>query len=92
MEQIGVAISLDKLRSLSNEFATQINELTKEIYEISGQEFNIGSPKQLGEILFDKLALETTKKTSKAKSRSTSSDILEDLKAQDHKIAELVLN
>ncbi len=92
MEQIGVAISLDKLRSLSNEFATQINDLTTEIYEISGQEFNIGSPKQLGEILFDKLALETTKKTSKAKSRSTSSDILEDLKAQGHKIAELVLN
>ncbi|MBL6785608.1 MAG: DNA polymerase I [Rickettsiales bacterium] len=91
MEQNGISVSVDKLSALSNEFAREINDLTIKIYQIAGEEFNIASPKQLGEILFDKLALETKKKTAKAKNKSTSSDVLEDLKANGHEIASLIL-
>ncbi len=73
MEEEGVNVDVEVLDKISNETLDRINELTKLIYEISNVEFNINSPKQLAEILFDTLKLPANKK------RSTSVDVLEKL-------------
>jgi DNA polymerase I len=90
MELEGIAISDQKLQNLSYEFGKKLELLTKEIYNLAGEEFNIASPKQLSHILFEKLSLEGGKK-SKNGSFSTNSDILEELNLQGHIIAEKIL-
>ncbi|MEE8324302.1 MAG: DNA polymerase I [Candidatus Humimicrobiaceae bacterium] len=62
IEYIGVAIDLDYLKKLINEYEIKISELTKEIYKLSGEEFNINSSRQLSEILYNKLKLPAHKK------------------------------
>ncbi len=62
MEYIGVAIDLDYIKKLINEYEIEISELTKEIYKLSGEEFNINSSRQLSEILYKKLKLPALKK------------------------------
>src|SRR5205807_8144486 len=89
MEQAGVAIDPDLLRRLSNDFAQEMQRLEAEIHERAGGAFNIGSPKQLGEILFDKFKLEGGRRT-KTGAWSTDSDVLEELAAHGHAIARLV--
>ena len=91
MEYAGIAINAEILRRLSNEFASQIAELEKQIHSLAGKIFNIASPKQLGEVLFDHLKLEGGKK-SKTGAWSTSAAILEDMAAQDIIIAKTVLD
>ncbi len=78
MEYNGILVNQEKLQELDIEIKGKINILTTEIHELSGVEFNISSPKQLGEILFDKLDLPFKKKTKTG--YSTSVDILEKLK------------
>ncbi len=78
MEQSGILVDQDFLRKLSGEFAVRINELAANIYKLAEQEFNIASPKQLGDILFNNLGLTGGKKT-KTGIFSTSAGILEDL-------------
>ena len=90
MELQGIEISALKLQKLSDEFAEELKILTQEIYNLSGEEFNIASPKQLSHILFEKLSLEGGKK-SKTGAFSTNSDILEELSLAGHIIAEKVL-
>jgi DNA polymerase-1 len=90
MERAGVMIDPDLLRKLSNDFAKQQGSLETEIHKLAGSDFNIGSPKQLGEILFDKMGLEGGRKT-KTGAWSTDSDVLEDVAAQGHPIAKKVL-
>ncbi|HEY4077123.1 MAG TPA: DNA polymerase I [Rhizomicrobium sp.] len=90
MERAGVAIDPDLLRKLSNDFAKQQAKLETEIHKLAGQEFNIGSPKQLGEILFDKMKMDGGRKT-KTGAWSTDSDVLEDVAAQGAPIAKKVL-
>ena len=90
MEFTGVKVDKDMLRKLSNDFAKQIVALETEIHKIAGHSFNIGSPKQLGEVLFGEMGLEGGKKT-KTGSYSTSADILEDL-AHEHDIVQKVLD
>ena len=63
MELVGIKVDTGLLQELSQEFSKKIAELEKEIYKLAGQEFNINSPKQLGEILFDKLKLPHGRKT-----------------------------
>jgi len=63
IEYTGVAIDLDYLGKLINEYEIKISELTKEIYELSGEEFNINSSRQLGDVLYKKLKLPALKKT-----------------------------
>ena len=63
MEMAGVKVDLEHLRGLSDEFGLKIAGIEKKIYELAGCEFNINSPKQLGELLFDKLNLPVLKKT-----------------------------
>ncbi len=91
MEKSGFLISQSKLLSLTDEFTKKIKNLSKTIFLLSGEEFNIASPKQLAEILFKKLKLESGKKNKKSKTLSTSVDVLQELSQSGHKIAEYVL-
>ncbi len=90
MERAGVTIDPDLLRKLSNDFAKQQAVLEIEIHKLAGGAFNIGSPKQLGEILFDRMKIEGGRKT-KTGAWSTDSDVLEDVAAQGHPMAKKVL-
>ena len=78
MENNGIKIDKKYLNHLSIEFSKQIENLEKKIFKITKEEFNIGSPKQLGEILFEKLKITGSKKT-KTGTYSTDSSILENL-------------
>ncbi|AYG01227.1 DNA polymerase I [Lactococcus allomyrinae] len=77
MEITGISVSNDTLEEIGNENEEKLSLLTKEIYELAGEEFNINSPKQLGVILFEKLQLPAGKKTKTG--YSTAVDVLEDL-------------
>ena len=91
MEREGIAIDPDLLRKLSNDFATDMAKLEKEIHKLAGEKFNVGSPKQLGDILFGKFSLPGGKKT-KTGAWSTDADVLEDLAAQGHDLPKKVLD
>lgn len=91
MEKLGVTIDSSKLHLLSQEFSHKLKLLEQQIYQEAGQNFNIGSPKQLSEILFDKLGLNKGKKSNKAVHYKTDVNVLEDLYEQGHNIAGLVL-
>lgn len=88
MEKQGISVNKDDLTELGKEFEAQIDELVKNIYEIAGTEFNLNSPKQLGEILFVKLGLPVIKKTKTG--YSTDAEVLEKL-APYHDIVRLIL-
>ena len=90
MENAGITVNPSILARMSNDFATRMAALNREILDLAGEEFNVGSPKQLGEILFDKMGLEGGKK-AKTGAYSTSADILEDLAANGVEIASRVL-
>ena len=90
MEMAGVQVDRDTLSRMSNAFAQKMAGLEAEIQEAAGQPFNVGSPKQLGEILFDKLGLPGGEK-GKTGAYATGADILEDL-ATEHKLPGLVLD
>ncbi len=90
MERHGIKVDRDTLSRMSNSFAQKMAGLEAEIHERAGESFNVGSPKQLGEILFDKLALPGGKK-GKTGAYATGADILEDL-ATEHDLPGLVLD
>ncbi len=92
MENNGVSVDIKKLHDLSQEFAANIQKLSKEIYEIADEEFNIASTQQLGKILFEKLNLDSSKKSKKTGALSTNSSVLEELALQGHSIAQKVLD
>ncbi len=91
MEEKGVLVDKSYLQDLSEEFKTHIASLEKEIHTLAGQEFLISSPKQLGEVLFDSLGLPGGKKSKKSGQYGTGAEILEELAAQGHTIAEKVV-
>jgi DNA polymerase-1 len=91
MERHGIKVDSERLAALSREFADGMAALEKEIYRLAGREFNIGSPKQLGDILFDEMSLDSGR-TGKSGARSTGADILEDLAAQGHDLPARVLD
>ncbi len=90
MEMAGIQVDRDTLSRMSNAFAQKMAGLEAEIQEVAGQPFNVGSPKQLGEILFDKLQLPGGEK-GKTGAYGTGADILEDL-ATEHVLPGLVLD
>ncbi len=90
MEANGIKVDRDRLSMLSSDFSQSMARLEAEIYELAGHSFNIGSPKQLGEVLFDEMGIESTRK-GKSGARSTSAEILEDLAAQGHDLPARVL-
>ena len=90
MEMHGIKVDRDTLSRMSNAFAQKMAGLEAEIHELAGEAFNVGSPKQLGEILFDKLSLPGGKK-GKTGAYATGADILEDL-ATEHDLPGKVLD
>jgi DNA polymerase-1 len=91
MEQAGVKIDTAALAKMSSELHREIAVKAKEIYEAAGMEFNVGSPKQLGDVLFNKLNLPKPVKYGRGRTISTAVDVLETL-AEDHPIARMVLD
>ena len=91
MEAAGIKVNTQLLHDLSQDFAGRIKVLEDEIHQLAGAAFNIASPKQLGEILFEKLGYEGGKK-SKTGAFSTGADILEDMAANGIEIAKKVLD
>jgi len=91
MESEGVLVDPDTLKNLSNEFATSAAAIETEVYALAGERFNIGSPKQLGDILFGRMNLPGGRKTQTG-AWSTDSDALEDLAAQGVELARRVLD
>ena len=90
MEQDGIRVDGARLKELSADFSARLGKLNEEVISLAGHDFNVGSPKQLGEVLFDEMGLEGGKKT-KTGAYGTGADILEDLAAGGVGIAEKVL-
>lgn len=88
IEYEGFKVDIEKLTELGEKFKVEINAIQKEIYELSGEDFNINSPKQLGKILFDKLDLPVVKKTKTG--YSTNAEVLEEL-LDKHPIIEKII-
>ncbi|WP_114966734.1 DNA polymerase I [Alkalilacustris brevis] len=91
MEMAGIRVDRDTLSRMSNAFAQKMAGLEAEIHELAGEKFNVGSPKQLGEILFDKMSLAGGKK-GKTGAYATGADVLEDLAAEGHDLPARVLD
>ncbi|WP_447970113.1 DNA polymerase I [Nitrospira sp. M1] len=90
MESEGIKVDLAQLKRLSADFRQRQGELEKVIHHLAGRSFNVGSPKQLGEILFDELGLEGGQK-GKSGTYTTSADVLESLAGQGHDLPAKVL-
>ena len=91
MEINGIKIDSKSLKDLSLKFEKKIKNLEKEIFKLSKKEFNIGSPKQLGEIIYNELKIAALKKTRKG-SFATSASVLEDLAFKGHEFPKLILD
>jgi DNA polymerase I len=90
LEFNGIKVDDFYLRKLSKNFKEKLIKIEKEIYKIAGKEFNIGSPKQLGEIIYNELKIAKLKKTKKG-SLATNANVLEDLALTGHKFPKLIL-
>jgi DNA polymerase-1 len=90
LEFNGIKVDANHLKKLSTQFEKKLNKIEKEIYVLAGREFNIGSPKQLGEIIYNELKIAKLKKTKKG-SLATNANILEDLALAGHKFPNLIL-
>jgi len=82
IERVGIRVDPQELDKMSQSMEKEVRRLEKEIWKLAGSEFNVNSPAQLAEILFDKLNLQPNARRGKAKARSTAADILEELAAQ----------
>jgi DNA polymerase-1 len=91
MEYCGVKIDVAALKAMSGDFGLRIAALEEQIHKLAGHPFNIGSPKQLGEVLFEEMGLSGSEK-SKTGAWGTAVDILEPLAAQGHEIVRKVLD
>ena len=91
MERNGVRIDTDALKETSKHFTVRMREIEEEIYQLAGMEFNVSSPKQVGEILFDRLKIVEKAKKTKTGQYVTSEEVLESLKGK-HQIVEKILD
>jgi DNA polymerase-1 len=82
MEYHGIKVDQSELRLLSNDFGQRMSGLEKEVQDLAGHSFNLSSAKQLGEVLFEKLALKGGKKTAKSGAWATDAEVLEELASQ----------
>jgi len=89
MEYVGVGVDRDKLAAMGVELAVELKAAQEKIYELAGERFNVGSPKQLGKILFEKLGLPVVRKTKTGV--STDESVLEEL-SSSHEICQFILN
>lgn len=86
MEERGICLDVQLLKNLSQEFSQQIQQLQEQIYQLAGRKFNIDSPLQLREVMFNELKLPQGKKTAQTGEASTSQEVLEELAAQGHEL------
>ena len=91
MEKNGVRIDTDALKETSQHFTTRMNQIEQEIYQLAGMNFNVSSPKQVGEVLFDKLKIVEKAKKTKTGQYVTSEDVLEGLRNK-HEIVGKILD
>ncbi len=91
MEEAGIELDTEFLETMSKDLAERIGGLEGEIYEIAGEEFNINSPAQLGQIMIEKLEYPVVKKTRKTKKYSTNAETLEELAARGYDLPERIL-
>ena len=91
MERTGIRVDAGALKALSADFTQRLADLEGEIHGLAGRQFNVGSPKQLGEVLFDEMGLEGGKK-GKTGAYVTGADVLDDLAAQGHDLPARVLD
>ncbi len=94
MERAGVLVDRDRLSKLSGEFAQRMGALEAEAHQLAGHSFNLGSPKQIGDILFDQMGLakEAGAKKTKTGAWATGADTLEDLAANGHALPRVLLD
>ena len=90
MEIEGINLDVKFLKKLSERTTSELEDITKEIYELAGEEFNISSPKQLGEVLFDKMKIISNPKKTKTGQYSTSEEVLNELSSKSD-LVKLVL-
>jgi DNA polymerase-1 len=91
MEQHGIALDVPYLQAMSVELAREIGDLEEEIFDLAGERFNIGSPQQLGVILFERLQYPILKRTRKTKSYATGAEVLEELAGRGYPLPERIL-
>ncbi|HET7707660.1 MAG TPA: DNA polymerase I, partial [Thermoanaerobaculia bacterium] len=91
MEKRGIRVDVGLLKQMSNSMGATIAELEKQIYAEAGMEFNINSPMQLGQVLFEKLQYPAVKKTKTTKSYSTSVEVLSELASHGYAVPQLIL-
>jgi len=90
MEMNGVCLDTDSLRDTSKDFNNRMNEIEARIYELAGEHFNIASPKQVGEILFDKLKIVEKAKKTKTGQYVTSEEVLQQLRNKHEIVADIL--
>ncbi len=90
MEMNGVCLDVDSLKETSTILTNRMNELEKHIYELAGQQFNIASPKQVGEILFDKLKIVEKAKKTKTGQYVTSEEVLQQLRNKHEIVSDIL--
>ena len=91
LENKGILVDEKYLKDLSKKFESKIKKIEKEIYNLAGKQFNIGSPKQIGEIIYNELKIAKLKKTKKG-GLATAAKVLEDLAFKGHKFPNLILD
>jgi DNA polymerase-1 len=91
MENHGVLLDSELLAGLSTDFAGRMSTLEEQVFGLAGQRFNLNSPKQMGELLFEQMGLKTGKKTKGKTSWSTDNEVLTEL-SEEHEIARLILD
>jgi DNA polymerase I len=91
MEEEGIRLDVGYLKDMSAELGKELAELEEAIFKQAGEKFNLGSPQQLGFVLFEKMQLPVLKKTQKTKSYSTNAETLEELASRGYEIAKLLL-
>ncbi|MFL5295919.1 MAG: DNA polymerase I, partial [Phenylobacterium sp.] len=91
MELAGVKVDPDRLRQLSNDFAVRMGELEAQAHKVAGRPFNLGSPKQIGDLLFGEMGLASGRTTATG-AQSTDASMLEELAAQGHELPRILLD
>ena len=91
MENEGIKVDTDSLRKLSHDFSVRMSELEAQAHQLAGRPFNLGSPKQIGEVLFQEMGLASGKITATG-AASTDASMLEDLAAQGHELPRVLLD
>jgi len=91
MERAGIRVDAERLRALSAQFGQEMLALEEKATKLAGRPFNLGSPKQLGEVLFDELGLGGTGRKTKTGAHATGAEVLEELAAQGHELPKVIL-